>query len=47
MISAVKRRMKETANLGHISHEAALEFERVESVKVSALKERTKTAVQE
>jgi hypothetical protein len=33
MISAVKRRMKETANLGHITHEAALEFERVEGVK--------------
>lgn len=43
MISAVKRLMREAANLGHIPHETALEFEHVEGVKVSALKERTKT----
>jgi integrase/recombinase XerD len=43
MISAVKRLMKEAAIQGYIDHETALGFKHVEGVRVSALKERTKT----
>lgn len=43
MISAVKRLMKEAAIQGYIGHETALDFKHVEGVRVSALKERTKT----
>jgi len=43
MLSAVKRLMKEAANQGYTTQETALGFERVEGVKISALKERTKT----
>ena len=43
MISAVKKLMKEAANQGYIEHETALSFESVQGVKISALKERTKT----
>ena len=43
MISAVKKLMREAANQGYIDHETALSFESVQGVKISALKERTKT----
>jgi len=43
MVSAVKRIMKEAAQQGFISFELALTFKHVDGVKVSALKERTKT----
>jgi hypothetical protein len=44
MLSAVKSLIKEAAEHGYTMHEIALSFERVEEVKVSAPKERTKTA---
>jgi site-specific recombinase XerD len=43
MLSAVKRLMKEAANQGYTLHEVALSFERIEGVKVAALKTRVKT----
>jgi site-specific recombinase XerD len=43
MISAVKKLMSEASEQGYISHETALSFESVKGVKISALKERTKT----